>query len=133
MFVFGQLVLYYGVVVPIYKSIFLLLVLQNAEFGTSGRLIEEEYLEEKIKCHKLRDVVEDTFAKHDLEVMVFPGVMDLPAVTNFPGMIVPAGYTSEGKPFGITFMALEGEEGKIIQAGYSYEQATKLRREPKFA
>ena len=107
--------------------------LQNAEFGTSGRLIEEEYLEEKIKCHMLRDVVEEAFAEYDLEVMVFPGVMDLPAVTNFPGMIVPAGYTSEGKPFGITFMALEGEEGKLISAGYGYEQATKLRREPKFA
>lgn len=106
--------------------------LLNAEFGTSGRMIEEEYLEEKIKCHKLRDVVEEAFAEHGLDVMVFPGVMDLPAVTNFPGMIVPAGYTSEGKPFGITFMALEGEEGKIIQAGYGYEQATKLRREPKF-
>ncbi len=107
--------------------------LQNAEFGTSGRLIEEEYLDEKIKCHMLRDVVEEAFAEHDLEVMVFPGVMDLPAVTNFPGMIVPAGYTSEGKPFGITFMALEGEEAKLISAGYSYEQATKLRREPMFA
>ena len=105
--------------------------LQNAEFGTSGRLIEEEYLEEKIKCHMLRDVVEEAFAEHDLEVMVFPGVMDLPAVTNFPGMIVPAGYTSEGKPFGITFMAPEGEEGKLISAGYGYEQVTKLRREPK--
>ena len=106
--------------------------LLNAEFGTSGRLIEEEYLEEKTKCHMLRDVVEKAFAEHDLEVMVFPGVMDLPAVTNFPGMIVPAGYTSEGKPFGITFMALEGEEGKLISAGYSYEQATKLRRGPVF-
>lgn len=104
--------------------------LMNAEFGTSGRLIEEEYLEEKIKCYEEREVVETVFAEHDLDIMVFPGVMDLPAVTNFPGLIVPAGYTSEGKPFGLGFMALEGQDGLLLTAGYAYEQAANLRQAP---
>ena len=107
--------------------------LMAAEFETSGRMIEEEYLNDKMNCWSKRKEIEDIFAEHELDVMVFPGVMDLPAVTNFPGLQVPAGYTSEGKPFGITWMALDGEDGKVLTVGYSFEQATKLRREPVFS
>ncbi len=106
--------------------------LVESEFETSGRLTEEEYLGAKLDCHGKRQVVEKVFSDRKLDVMVFPGVMDLPAITGFPGICVPAGYRDDGRPFGITFMALEGEEGKILSAAYAYEQATGLRREPEF-
>ena len=106
--------------------------LLESEFETSGRLTEGEYLNAKIACHGKRQVVEQVFADRNLDVMVFPGVMDLPAITGFPAICVPAGYLEDGRPFGITFMALEGEEGKILAAAYAFEQASGLRREPEF-
>ncbi len=49
-----------------------------------------------MNCYNKRILVEDVLAEHRIDVMVFPGAMDLPAVIYFPGLQVPSGYTSEG-------------------------------------
>jgi amidase len=53
------------------------------------------------------------------------------AVAKYPCLTVPMGYSKEGQPKGVTFIAKPFEEAKLLKVGYAYEQATKLRRLPK--
>lgn len=52
------------------------------------------------------------------------------AVAKYPCLTIPMGYTKEGQPKGITFIAKPFEEAKLLKVGYAYEQATKLRQIP---
>ena len=53
------------------------------------------------------------------------------AVAGFPHVTVPAGYVS-GLPVGLSFIGAPWSEGTLIRLAYAYEQATTLRRTPKF-
>lgn len=53
------------------------------------------------------------------------------AVAKYPCLTVPMGYSKEGLPKGITFIAKPFEEANLLKVGYAYEQATKLRKTPK--
>jgi amidase len=44
---------------------------------------------------------------------------------------VPAGFTSQGLPVGITFLGRAYSEPQMIKLAYAYEQATHHRRPPK--
>ena len=46
-------------------------------------------------------------------------------------MTVPAGFTAEGLPIGITFFGPEYSEPTLIRLAYAYEQATHHRIPPK--
>jgi len=43
---------------------------------------------------------------------------------------VPAGYTTEGRPQGLTFTARAYEEPTLLRLAYSFEQGTQLRKPP---
>lgn len=47
-----------------------------------------------------------------------------------PAIVVPAGFTSDNLPAGITFMGRPYDEGTLIKLAYAYEQATHHRRAP---
>jgi Asp-tRNA(Asn)/Glu-tRNA(Gln) amidotransferase A subunit family amidase len=47
-----------------------------------------------------------------------------------PSIVVPAGYTSDNLPAGITFLGRPYSDDKMIQLAFAYEQATKHRRPP---
>ena len=51
-------------------------------------------------------------------------------LTGFPDLIVPAGFTSNGLPVGISFFGPAFSEPRLLALGYSFEQATKARRTP---
>jgi amidase len=51
-------------------------------------------------------------------------------LTGFPDLIVPAGFTSDGLPVGISFFGAAFSEAKLLGLGYSFEQATHARRRP---
>ncbi|KAK7860746.1 putative amidase [Quercus suber] len=72
--------------------------------------------------------------KNKLDALVTPGssVSYILAIGGFPGVIVPAGYDSDGVPFGLSFGGLKGSEPKLIEIAYGFEQATKIRKPPKF-
>ena len=47
-----------------------------------------------------------------------------------PAITVPAGFTRDGLPVGITFQGRPYEEGTLIKLAYAYEQATRHRKPP---
>jgi amidase len=47
-----------------------------------------------------------------------------------PAIVVPAGFTSDDLPAGITFMGRPYEDARLITLAYSYEQATHHRKPP---
>ena len=48
-----------------------------------------------------------------------------------PAISVPAGFTSQGLPVGITFFGRPFSDSTMIKLAYAYEQATGHRRSPK--
>ena len=53
----------------------------------------------------------------------------------YPVLTVPAGFGtgSAGRnPIGVTFVAAKDAEAKLLNAGYAFEQATKVRQAPSF-
>lgn len=53
------------------------------------------------------------------------------AVAGYPNITVPAGYV-QGLPAGISFFGKAFSEPTLIKIAYAFEQATKLRRAPKY-
>ena len=51
-------------------------------------------------------------------------------LTGFPDLIVPAGFTGDRLPVGISFFGPAFSEQKLLSLGYSFEQVTKVRRRP---
>jgi len=51
-------------------------------------------------------------------------------LTGFPDLIVPAGFTGDRLPVGISFFGPAFSEQKLLSLGYSFEQTTKARRRP---
>jgi amidase len=89
------------------------------------------------------------FAKHRLDALVAPtqappALIDLvngdpsggsstspAAVAGYPSITVPMGYAS-GLPLGLSFIGVAWSEPKLLTLAFAYEQATKLRRPPRF-
>lgn len=53
------------------------------------------------------------------------------AVAEYPALTVPMGYTSKGKPKGLTFIGKPLSEKRLLQWAYIYEQVSKRRQAPK--
>ncbi|XP_048337351.2 probable amidase At4g34880 [Ziziphus jujuba] len=79
-----------------------------------------------------REGFEKLVTEKNLDALVSPGpdVSPVLAIGGFPGINVPAGYDDDGVPFGINFGGLKGSEPKLIEVAYSFEQATKVRKQP---
>ncbi|OIT28019.1 PREDICTED: putative amidase C869.01 [Nicotiana attenuata] len=98
---------------------------------THGYGEEEKEIVEKL--HKFsRNGFEKMMKDHELDAMVAPGSRASPvfAIGCYPAITVPAGYESDGMPFGICFGGLKGTEPKLIEVAYAFEQSSKVRRPP---
>ena len=119
----------------------------------SGTLDDYQYT--AVRDHALplvRAIVEGIFAAQKLDAIVYPtssrrpgliadsgapggggGVpsgSNLANLTGFPDLIVPAGFTGDYLPVGISFFGLAFTEPKLLALGYGFEQATHARRRP---
>ena len=116
-----------------------------------GPLTEKAYVDALAKNHQLArtegiDVLMD---KHHLDAIVAPtggpawltdlvngdhvagGSSNAAAVAGYPNINVTAGFLS-GLPVGISFFGRAWSEPTLIKLAYSFEQATKARRAPRF-
>lgn len=56
---------------------------------------------------------------------------NLANLSGFPEAIVPAGFTTDDLPVGISLLGPAFSEAKLLSLAYGFEQATKVRRLPK--
>lgn len=79
-----------------------------------------------------RDGFEKYMKQNELDALVTPGwaASTLLAIGGYPGITVPAGFDSDGMPFGICFGGLKGSEPTLIEIAYAFEQATMIRKSP---
>jgi amidase len=116
-----------------------------------GPLTEQAYLDALAKCRRLaRDEgIDATMDKYKLDALVAPtngppppidlvngdcgsgGSSSPAAVAGYPSITVPAGYTF-GLPTGISFFGRAWSESVLIRIAYAYEQASRMRRPPRF-
>lgn len=110
----------------------------------------------------VRAVVDGIFASQKLDAIVYPTASRRPALiaesgaagastpdavlramgmsatnlanlTGYPDLIVPAGFTGDRLPVGISFLGPAFSEATLLALGYSFEQATHARRRPAHA
>ena len=116
-----------------------------------GPLTDKKYLQALRKNHLLSrgQGIDFVMRQHRLDALIAPtggpawptdwingdhftgGYSSASAVAGYPHITVPAGYIF-GLPFGISFFGAAYSEPKLIKYAYSFEQATKVRRAPRF-
>jgi amidase len=120
--------------------------------AASGPITSYRYI--AVRDHALplvRGVVEGVMTSGNLDAFVYPTSSRRPAfisapaetpggdgasgsnlanLTGFPDLIVPAGFTSDRLPVGISFVGPAFSEPRLLALGYAFEQATRARRRP---
>ncbi|QOR65970.1 amidase [Cytobacillus suaedae] len=103
---------------------------------TSGTLKESKYIDslEFDRYHSTKQGIDFTLTEHSLDAIVFPNNYGaaIPAKAGYPSITVPAGYTNEGEPVGITFTGTAFSESTLLKIAYAFEQFTKHRQPPKW-
>lgn len=76
--------------------------------------------------------IDPVMERERLAALVFPGRSGaaIGARAGYPSVIVPAGYTADGAPVGLTFLGRAWSEPALVRLGYAFEQATRHRRPP---
>lgn len=117
-----------------------------------GPLTDKAYLDALAKDRTLAAAqgIDATMKKHRLDALIAPTqgapwLIDLvngdaggggsftspAAVAGYPHVTVPMGYVF-GLPIGLSFVGGAWSEGTLIRLAYAYEQATKVRKAPRF-
>jgi amidase len=102
--------------------------------ATSGSLTEAEYVKafEFDDYHSTQQGIDYALETYQLDAILFPSEegSHISGKAGYPTIAVPAGYTSEGEPVGITFAGTAYSEPQLIEAAYAFEQLTKFRKAP---
>jgi amidase len=120
--------------------------------SSSGTLKDYQYT--SVRDHALplvQAVLNGVLAADQLDAIVYPTASRRPALiaappevpggaagsgsnlanlSGLPDLIVPAGFTTDDLPVGISFMGPAFSESRLLAIGYSFEQATRARRLP---
>ncbi len=55
---------------------------------------------------------------------------NIASLAGFPDLVVPAGFTGDRLPVGMSFLGMAFSEARLLGLGYSFEQHTRARRRP---
>ncbi len=104
--------------------------------ATNHRLMRAEGIDKALQTHQLDAIVAPTGGPAWLTDWIngdhYGGASSTPAaVAGYPNITVPAGFI-HGLPVGISFFSTAYQEPALIKLAYAFEQATKIRRAPKF-
>jgi Asp-tRNA(Asn)/Glu-tRNA(Gln) amidotransferase A subunit family amidase len=112
---------------------------------------DPEFKERMLKRALLQDRVMKLMADQKLDAIIYPFSRTLvgkiggaqarhngflSAVTGFPALILPAGFSKPsatapiGVPIGLEMLGRPWSEAKLLKIGYAFEQAAKVRRLP---
>ncbi len=107
-------------------------VLLRAQYETSGRLIEPQYIESKLRLGRIarEEGIDRILQTHRLDAIFSPDFTDTPATVGYPAIIVPAGYCRDGMPFGVSFMGTAYSEPTLLRIAYAFEGVVPARRSP---
>ena len=118
----------------------------------SGTLNDYQYT--AVRDHALplvRAVLDGVFTANKLDAVVYPTASRRPQLiaappdppggaatsgsnlanlSGFPDLIVPAGFSTDDLPIGLSLLGPAFSEARLLALGYSFEQATKVRRLP---
>ena len=61
-----------------------------------------------------------------------PDASNIANLTGFPDLTVPAGFSDNRLPIGLSFLGAAWSEPRLIALAYSFERATAARRRPRF-
>jgi amidase len=125
--------------------------LLSAQSYESG-LADPDYKDRMVKMDALKISLANLMAENHLDALVYPHQKRLPvpigefnqsdrngiltAVTGFPSIAVPAGFSATsadapaGVPVGMEFIGLPWSESRLIGFAYSFEQAANARKVP---
>jgi amidase len=111
----------------------------------------EEYIAALAENHRIsrEEGIDAVMEQHQLDALVMPttspawcidllngdhglgGSSQPAALAGYPAITVPAGFTFE-LPIGLTFMGRAYSEPTLIRLAYAFEQATRVRRAPRY-
>lgn len=116
----------------------------------SGAVSDAEYL--ALRDHAMplmRKLIEGIMRENRLDAIVYPTNPNRPELVNgagrreggpdpinlanlsgFPDLVVPAGFTSDRLPVGLSFLGPAWSELHLLALGYAFEQRTRARRDP---
>ena len=116
-----------------------------------GALSDAAYKNARALCVRLvrTEGLDRIFSQHKLDALVAPsngpawptdhvngdrytgGNSSYAAIAGYPTITVPMGFAAE-LPLGLSFLGTAWAEGKLIGLAHAFEQATKVRRTPRF-
>ncbi len=116
-------------------------------------LDDPKYLEilERLKRNAREDGIDKMLEEYEVDILVSPSMMPafliepvygdqfiggtgwtgMAAIAGYPHLAVPMGDI-RGLPIGLSFIGGKWQDGKVLQAGYAYEQASQKRMSPGF-
>lgn len=104
-----------------------------------GEITKDQYFEGLATYRRLtgEEGIEALMNEHDLDALVLPTNESLAriyaALAGYPLMTVPGGFTDNGLPWGLGFLAPQYSEPVLIKLAYAYEQKTMHRAAPTYS
>lgn len=105
-------------------------VIEEAQYKTSGKLNEVEYIEALEERNELSKMLHNIFNTHNLDCIYFANYTSLGPHCGHPTMTVPVGVDESNIPIGTYLLGNKFREDRLLQVGKLIEDVTKGRVNP---
>lgn len=97
------------------------------EAANEVEIVDRSQIQQSIQ--NARNILDALFLENNLDAIVFLGTAGSTEVSaaGYPELSIPFGLNDKGIPQGVTFAAKNGEDRKLLNIGYAFEQVAKGR------